>query len=47
MAEGYHASVPFGYLPRARFRASPFLADFVQRQMPWLELSVEACLAGE
>ena len=47
LAEAYHAGVPFGYLPRARFPESPILADFARHEMPSLELSTEAFLAGD
>jgi UDP:flavonoid glycosyltransferase YjiC (YdhE family) len=46
VAEAYHAGVPFGYLPRAQFRESPILAEFVERQMPGLPVSAEAFQAG-
>jgi len=29
VAETYHAGVPFGYVPRAGFRESPVMAEFV------------------
>jgi len=46
VAEAYHAGVPFGYLPRAQFRESPILAEFVERQMPGLPVSAEDFQAG-
>jgi Glycosyl transferase family 1 len=47
LAEAYHAGVPFGFLPRARFPESPILADFAEQEMPALALSAEAFLAGD
>jgi hypothetical protein len=47
LAEAYHAGVPFGYLPRARFPESPVLSEFAEREMPALAVSTEAFLAGD
>jgi hypothetical protein len=47
LAEAYHAGVPFGFLPRAGFPESPILAEFALREMPAIEISTEAFLAGQ
>lgn len=46
VAEAYHAGLPFGFLPRARFPESPVLSEFVEREMPALTLSAESFVAG-
>ncbi len=38
VAEVYRAGVPFGYIPRARFRESEALAAFAQAQMNGIEI---------
>jgi hypothetical protein len=47
LAEVYHAGIPLGFLPRARFPESPVLSAFAQREMLAIELSPEAFLAGD
>jgi hypothetical protein len=47
LAEAYHAGVPFGYLPRARFPESPILSAFAEREMPAIEVPAQAFLAGD
>ena len=39
LAEVYQAGVPFGYVPRARFRESPALIDYIQKEMSGLPIS--------
>jgi hypothetical protein len=47
LADAYHAGVPFGFLPRARFPESPVISAFARREMPAIELSTEAFLADD
>jgi UDP-N-acetylglucosamine:LPS N-acetylglucosamine transferase len=39
LAEVYQAGVPFGYVPRARFRESPALIEYIQKEMSGLPIS--------
>ncbi|MBN1220197.1 MAG: hypothetical protein JXM69_14815 [Anaerolineae bacterium] len=46
VAEVYHAGVPYGYVARPRFRESPVLADFIQRQMKGLQITKSQFQSG-
>ena len=39
LSEIYHGGVPFGYVVRSNFRESETMAEFIQKQMPGIELS--------
>ncbi len=39
IAEAYHAGTPFGYVVRQGWRESDYLAEFIERQMPGVEIS--------
>jgi Glycosyl transferase family 1 len=41
VAEAYHAGVPFGYIPRPRFRESEALAEFARTRMDGIEIDAE------
>ena len=41
LAEVYAANVRFGYIPRRRFRESPPLAKFVEREMAGMSIDDE------
>jgi hypothetical protein len=45
LAEVYQAGAPFGYVSRAQFRESPYLAGYIEANMPSLEL-LQAELTG-
>jgi len=38
LAESFHAGLPFGYIPRADFRESPFLSAFIRAHMTGVHL---------
>jgi hypothetical protein len=46
LAEACNAGIPYGFIPRARFRESPPLARFVREQMQGIEISEQAFASG-
>lgn len=46
LAEAYCANRPFGFIPRARFRESPPLAEFVTQEMNGMSISEEEFAAN-
>jgi UDP:flavonoid glycosyltransferase YjiC (YdhE family) len=46
LAEACNAAIPFGFIPRARFRESPPLARFVREHMQGIEISEQAFASG-
>lgn len=38
VAEAYHAGIPFGYVPRARFRESAVMGAFIEKEMRGFEI---------
>lgn len=46
LAEVYHAAIPYGYIPRAHFRESAMLADFIHAQMSGLPIAEETFVDG-
>jgi hypothetical protein len=47
LAEACNAAVPFGFIPRARFRESPPLARYVLEHMQGVSISEQAFSSGE
>ena len=47
LAEAWNAAVPFGFIPRARFRESPPLARYVLQHMQGVSISEQAFSSGE
>ncbi len=47
IAEAYHAGAPFGYVIRPDWRESGPLAEFIQYQMPGLEISLDRFETGD
>ncbi|MBX3000567.1 MAG: hypothetical protein KF893_18755 [Caldilineaceae bacterium] len=46
VAEVYHAGIPYGYIPRAHFRESAVLADFIHARMGGLPIAEEQFTDG-
>jgi len=46
LAEAYAAGIPYGHIPRSRFRESPPLADYVAAKMRGMQISEESYLNG-
>ncbi len=47
LAEAYAAGVPFAYLPRPRFREYPLLAEYIDRELGGLAISIESFEQGD
>ncbi len=47
VAEAYRAGIPFGYVPRATFRESPVMTEFIRRRMRGIEIPVSEFQSGE
>jgi hypothetical protein len=46
LAEVYHAQIPYGYIPRAHFRESAVLGDFIHAQMSGLPIAEDTFVNG-
>ncbi len=47
VAETYQAGLPFGYVPRLRFRETALLAGFIEREMAGFEVPADEFQAGQ
>jgi hypothetical protein len=46
LSEAYTVGIPYGYIPRSRFRESPPLAKYVSQHMSGLEIAETAYISG-
>ncbi len=46
VAEAYHAGMPFGYVPREKFRESPTMAKFIMSEMRGIEIPAARFASG-
>ncbi|MDM8556094.1 glycosyltransferase family protein [Desulfococcaceae bacterium HSG7] len=46
LAEVYHAGIPFGYIPRPKFRESKQLSDYIARKMSGMPIAADEFESG-